>query len=86
MVRDLVPSLEDAFDGLGTLLDHEAGNEEGRGDPVARQQIEHPAEADLPAIGALRQDDGALGVGRVARSPHRLRVQIEGQQNRETLG
>ena len=67
-------------------LDHERGNEEGGGDPVARQEVEHAPEADLPAVSALRQDDGALGVGGVARSPHRLRVQIEGQQNREAFG
>ena len=85
MVRDLVPSLQNALHGLGALLDDETGNEEGRDDAMAREEIEHPAQADLPAVGALRQDDRPLRVGRIARSPHRLRVQVECQQYRKTV-
>src|SRR5690606_254867 len=48
-------------------------------------EIEHAVGADLPAIGALRHQDGSLGVVRVACCPHRLGIEIEGEKERKAL-
>ena len=83
---DFVAALQDLLHQPFALVDDQARHEEGRLDAVAVEQVEHAAGADLPTIGALRHQDRPVGIGRVAAGPHRLGVEVEGQEERETLG
>src|SRR5262249_10303809 len=83
MMGKLVPALEKLLHQRLALIDDQARHEEGGFDAIAIQQIEHPAGANLPAISALRHQDRAFGIGRIARRPHRLGVQIESKKERE---
>src|SRR5581483_10794981 len=85
VVSELMPAPEDLLHQRFTLIDDEAGDEEGRLGAVAIQEIEHPAGADLPAIGALRHQDRAPGKSRIAPRPHRFGIEIEGEKEREAL-
>ncbi len=68
VMGEFVPALQDLLHQPLALVDDQAGHEEGRLDAVAVEQVEHAAGADLPAIGALRHQDRAVGIGRVAAS------------------
>ncbi|MCY1366910.1 hypothetical protein D9M69_538200 [compost metagenome] len=80
VVRHLVAVVHNGAHHVRMRQRHHARNEERGLDLVARQQRQHARHADLPAVGALRHQDRAFGVGRIARRPHGLGVHIERQE------